>query len=347
MMREYARVSPRFWTGKTGHWLREQGRDLQVLALYLITCPNANMIGLYYLPLLIIAHETGLPMHGIKKGLQRLAEGGFAHYDQTSEIVWVPAMVRFQIGETVKQDDKRAKGILRELLQVQTCPFAKDFFEKYRTVYHLDAVLEAKGLASPFEGPSKGCEVSQKALARTIPQEQEHAHAHEQAQEGSGEESARKRAGAPPQVTPEEIKSKWDRIPGVKPCKVLGATIASRIRTRLKEHPDPAWWEDLFRQVHASDWLCGRTNGSRGPFQATLDWVLSPKNLDKILAGNYDNGGSRHAPQTCQSRILYPGEQFIRPCGKPAKGYGPGNKPLCADHLKEREHDRHAQSAST
>jgi hypothetical protein len=50
-MRDYAKVAPTFWNGETGKKIRELGRDAQVVALYLITCPSSNWIGLYYLPL--------------------------------------------------------------------------------------------------------------------------------------------------------------------------------------------------------------------------------------------------------------------------------------------------------
>ena len=89
-------------------------------------------------------------------------------------------------------------------------------------------------------------------------------------------------------LQPEGILKKWNTLPGVKPCKALDDDIRTRILTRLKEHPDPTWWDRLFQQVTASDFLCGRTNGTRGAFQATLDWVLGPKILGKVLRGNYD-----------------------------------------------------------
>ena len=58
-MREYAKVSPTFWTGDTGRSLRGDP-DAQRVAFYLLTCSNANMIGLYYLPLPTLCHEIGI-----------------------------------------------------------------------------------------------------------------------------------------------------------------------------------------------------------------------------------------------------------------------------------------------
>ncbi|EEW4485717.1 replication protein [Escherichia coli] len=76
-MRDYAKVSPRFWLGETGRELRKAGAEAQVVAFYLMTSPHANMLGLYYLPVLYLAHETGLGLEGASKGLQRGFEGAF------------------------------------------------------------------------------------------------------------------------------------------------------------------------------------------------------------------------------------------------------------------------------
>lgn len=74
-MRDYAKVSPRFWLGETGRELRKAGAEAQVVAFYLMTSPHANMLGLYYLPVLYLAHETGLGLEGASKGLQRGLKG--------------------------------------------------------------------------------------------------------------------------------------------------------------------------------------------------------------------------------------------------------------------------------
>ncbi|EPP8816777.1 hypothetical protein QDS29_003323, partial [Acinetobacter baumannii] len=63
-MRDYGKVSPHFWTGITGKKLRQTPEGL-IVAMYLMTSPHANMLGLYYMPLLYIAHETGLGFEGV------------------------------------------------------------------------------------------------------------------------------------------------------------------------------------------------------------------------------------------------------------------------------------------
>ena len=42
MARDYAIVSPQFWTGTTGREIRTRGRDVQLVALYLMTSPHAR-----------------------------------------------------------------------------------------------------------------------------------------------------------------------------------------------------------------------------------------------------------------------------------------------------------------
>jgi hypothetical protein len=89
-------------------------------------------------------------------------------------------------------------------------------------------------------------------------------------------------------LTAEELRDKWNEIPGVRRCKAFGYTIRRRIQSRLREHPDPGWWRALFDQVRRSDFLTGQSTGARGTFHASLDWILRPQNLDKVLAGDYD-----------------------------------------------------------
>src|SRR5690242_1093322 len=104
-MREYAKVSGGFWIGETGKQLRGAGCDAQLVALYLLTCPSSNMLGLYYLPMPTLCHEIGSP----SKALRRVCETGFAFYDDLSEHVWIPEMARRQIGATLDPKDKRVK----------------------------------------------------------------------------------------------------------------------------------------------------------------------------------------------------------------------------------------------
>jgi hypothetical protein len=284
-MRSHAIVLPQFWTGPTGKAITAAGKETRILATYLLTCDHSNMIGLYRFPILYGMEETGLKRREILNALDRLRWLEFALYDPSSEFIWVREMARIQlgllIGESLKDGDKRAKGAASLYKHLPVNPFLGPFHDRYAEILRLpfrrDQDAEKKVLGSPFHGASE-------PLTRgPIPDP-------DLLRKGeTGETTPTKRDLAPSTLTAEEIRQQWNQIPGVKACKKLGDTIRDRIRTRLKEHPEPAWWNEFFSQVRASDFLCGRTNGTRGAFHASLDWTLKPANLDKIHAGNYDS----------------------------------------------------------
>lgn len=155
-MREYSKVSPQFWIGATGKKLRKAGPEAQVVAMYLMTSPHANMLGLYYLPLMYIAHETGLGMEGASKGLQRAVEVGFCSFDEDSEVVWVHEMASYQIADELKPADKRCVGVQNEYDAVPANPFLAAFYDRYQAAF---CMTRKRGyspeIASPMEAPPK------------------------------------------------------------------------------------------------------------------------------------------------------------------------------------------------
>ncbi|EOZ4488939.1 DNA-binding protein, partial [Salmonella enterica subsp. diarizonae] len=156
-MRDYGKVSPQFWIGKTGKALRNAGSEAQLVSLYLLTNPHANMIGLYYMPLMFIAHETGLGMEGASKGLASAIEAGFCHYDEQSEMVWVPEMSAHQIGSNLSPKDKRCPGVQNEYNAQPDNPFLSMFYDKYQIHYHMTVRRgDVDKNESESEGASKG-----------------------------------------------------------------------------------------------------------------------------------------------------------------------------------------------
>lgn len=147
-MRDYGKVAPTFWTGETGIKLRGFGRDAQLLALYLISGPNANWIGLYHLPMVLIYHHLGLTKEGASKALARVIRSGFAFYDGASEVVFVVEMAAHQIGQRLKPTDKRHKGVCKDLEIWRKSIYIKHFYARYELPYHLPKL-------SPLEGASQ------------------------------------------------------------------------------------------------------------------------------------------------------------------------------------------------
>lgn len=149
-MRSFGIVSPQFWTGRTGKEIQKVGPDAQIVALYLMTSPHSHMCGLYYIPKQYIAYETGRPLKTVDKALKVLAglpSGAFAEYDDVTEHVWIPEMLRHQVGPLTPGDNKiKAISTWYRSLPAST-PFLEAFFNRYREEVP-DLVLR--------EAPSKG-----------------------------------------------------------------------------------------------------------------------------------------------------------------------------------------------
>lgn len=95
----------------------------------------------------------------------------------------------------------------------------------------------------------------------------------------------------------------WNKIPGVVKPKSITGPIRKRLLACLDKQPELLWWTTYFDKIKDSAFLTGR----KTDFAATLDWVLGPKNMAKILAGNYDD----RAPVIKESAIMEQARAFL------------------------------------
>lgn len=151
-MRDYAQVSPQFWTGQTGKKLKAAGPETVIVAMYLMTSPHANMIGVYHCPIAYIAIDTGLSIEGASKGLQRAIEADFCTFEAESEYVFVHSFAEYQIGAELDPKDLRCKGVAKELEKVPKGQCWQGFRARYAVPFNLPEPAVA---VSPFEAPSK------------------------------------------------------------------------------------------------------------------------------------------------------------------------------------------------
>lgn len=161
-MRDYGTVSPRFWRAGTGKRLRGDAHA-QLLALYLMTSPHSNMIGVFYCTVRSMSDETGIPFEGASEALRRLVEEGFCVFDDETDEVFVVQMASHQIAERLEPKDNRCKSVARELALVDSPKLQAAFLAVYREAFNVvtppatpvDNSPSGKGLRSPFEAPSK------------------------------------------------------------------------------------------------------------------------------------------------------------------------------------------------
>lgn len=136
-MRAYATLSPVFWTRGSGKRLRGH-KEAQLVALYLMSSPATNMIGIFHLALPTLCHETGLSLEEARKGLLRCLEEGLVFWDEDEELVFVPALAKHQMGENLAPKDHRVKGVLRELAPFKGHRFYAMFIDRYADSYSLN-----------------------------------------------------------------------------------------------------------------------------------------------------------------------------------------------------------------
>lgn len=152
-MRDFARISPTFWTGRTGRELRAKGPLAQLLAMYLLTSPHHNYIGMYRLPTAYIADDLQLDADQVAQALTDIESACFAKYDKATSVVWVMEAARWQVvecREALKAGDKKCKGVQREFDELPTdCPFLDEFYAKYATACHMRPRNGMKAATTP------------------------------------------------------------------------------------------------------------------------------------------------------------------------------------------------------
>lgn len=290
-MRDYGKVSPQFWIGETGKKLRKAGAEAQVVSLYLMTCPHSNMIGMFYMPLMYIAHETGLGLEGASKGLARASEAGFCMYDEGSEVVWVLEMARFQIGDSMSAGDKRCKGVQNEYDSVPANPYLALFYGRYSSVFHMTKNrAEPTKQASPLEAPSEALGSQEQEQE----QEQEKTYSPEPVLPGVADsEPAEPAKRTRPPCPHQQIIDLYHQIlPMGTQVRVWNDARTKSLQARWREDPKRqslGWWEKFFTYIAESEFLTGQTPAASGrdPFVVSLDWLINPQNFAKSVEGKY------------------------------------------------------------
>lgn len=294
-MREYAKIFPRFWQAGTGKALRGDP-ETQVLALYLMTSPHANMIGVFHCPIQYMAHETGLTLEGASKALHRLSEVGFCSFDGVDEVVWVHEMAAHQIGTNLKPKDNQVVGAIKQYQLITQVQIRRGFYARYKKDFHLP---EEEKDTSPLQAPFKPLRS----------QEQEQEQEKEQEKDGSAisspgtpADNAEPRIPSCPQqaiidlfaeVLPELPQPRaWE---GARETNLRArwrwVLTATKPKTKERYATDTAsglaFFRRMFAYVRESDFLMGR--GKNGWGGCDLGWLVKAENFAKVISGNYEN----------------------------------------------------------
>lgn len=318
----YRQVMPTFWTGKTGRALRTAGPEAIVVALYLVTSPHSNWLGLYYLPKAFIGHETGLQPGAVTDALAHCVEAGFCQYDESSEMVWVVEMAGFQIGASLNPNDNRVTGIKRTLASLPKSTLLDKFSSHYPGLLHLGprapddvALVPTELRVDSSEAPSKGLRSGIEGASEG-PRSQEQNQELEQEQEESTPPSATGELSKQLPPPADLGKRQQERLRQVTEearqafnaslAKPIGLLPAVRLLTdtRMKEvkrclsvarmicqeqygseRITPQFWADYFAAAAADDFFAGRTPGGPGHenWQPDFQYLTRPDVMAKLF----------------------------------------------------------------
>jgi hypothetical protein len=136
-MRGYAKFPTDFWRSKQGRGARRKCLYTMAIAPYLWAGPESNMVGLYYMPVPLMAHELGLEVARAQAAVDALAEVGWAHHDPVTDTIWIPGVLGREVGSTLKPADNRRLMIERLALQRKDSPFFAELASAYAETYGL------------------------------------------------------------------------------------------------------------------------------------------------------------------------------------------------------------------
>lgn len=152
-MREYGRVYSSFWQSPEMRALPEDGRTL---ALYLLTCPHANLIGCYRLPDAYAADDLQWSSERVREGFQKLQAAGWVARDPATQWIVVLKYAKwnaFENGNVAKAAakvfDQVPAGRIKGLAAKALLEFGEHLSEGFEKGLH-DAV---EAFANPEPEP--------------------------------------------------------------------------------------------------------------------------------------------------------------------------------------------------
>ena len=119
----YRSVEAKFWTDPK---IRALDPESKLTFLYLITNPHSHLSGIYYLPRMLIAHETGLSAESVDRVLDTLSMGELIQIDPEYDVIWVVNMLRHQ-----GKGEKINIAVANQLQDLHKCLLIKDFQQYY------------------------------------------------------------------------------------------------------------------------------------------------------------------------------------------------------------------------
>lgn len=138
-MPSYWRKRSTWWTGETGRQLRQYPPIVREIGDYLMSSPVANVYGLYYLPVAMVANDTGRTAKMVDEAMAALHDLAFAYYDPLTQHVWIREMAREQLAPLpLRTGDWTIKAANRFYKECAPNLFLGAWFDRYAEDLRLD-----------------------------------------------------------------------------------------------------------------------------------------------------------------------------------------------------------------
>jgi hypothetical protein len=265
-MRDYGVVRTRFWDWAKRKKLSPEAKEM---ALYLLTCPHANSLGCFRLPIAYVCDDLGKTAEEASDALATLDVIGFLRRDAESGWTWIPGYLEHnpipngKVGKAAGKMLEHVPGSLAFYADLLASlhgvmHFPPDLIDELRKRYLVtqDTVSPQSGTHTPTQTPTHDPTPT-------------HDHTSERADalEADSDEAYRLfLEAAKANGWPEPRKLDPDR--------------KRKLKARLAEH-ELEGWKAMLERAARSEFL-------KTEFRLSLDWVLEPRNFRKVLDGNYD-----------------------------------------------------------
>lgn len=162
--RRYRKVYTRLWTNREFQALNDSHK---VAALYLLSGPQTNRIGLFRLSLGEAGEDLGVSVAMIRTRVDHVCRSFDWHFDHGSKVIWIPTWWTFN---PPAEKSNNFKGALSDLGDVPKTPLITKFFNNFLGIpVALHEILRSR---APFEQCSDTV-VTQEQETRQDKQEQE------------------------------------------------------------------------------------------------------------------------------------------------------------------------------
>jgi len=143
-MASYRQIHTKIWKDP---WFLDLPPDRKLLFIYLFSNEQANMMGLYQLPLKVIAFETGLDAQAVKEGLDQFAVDGKVYYEDHH--IWIVNM--FQYNANNPSSPKTQAHVLNTLDAIPDIPLKARLLKHYASIIPYGYPMDTPSIPVPQE----------------------------------------------------------------------------------------------------------------------------------------------------------------------------------------------------